>query len=440
MVVVGELAGWRRTHFAREVTPSLDGQGVTVFGWVGSVRRQGGITFLLLYDRTGELQVAVRRGAVPEPVVRVVEEVREHSSLGVRGVVRAIDKAPRGAEVVPEEVRVLSVPERQPPFKLFARRLPRIDKRLEVRAIDLRRPRARAIFQVRAEVLKAVRDFLDREGFLEVNTPKIIASATEGGAALFPLLYYDKEAFLTQSPQLFKEQLVMPFERVYEIGPAFRAEPSRTLEHISEFVSIDIEAAYLDYQGVMEVLDRLVHHVVNWVEERCQEELGLLEVDLDRVDGEFPRYTYEEVLELLRRKGLAIEWGEDLSSQALDLLGGELAGYYFITDWPTQAKPFYIAPRQDRPELSESFDFMKGGVELASGGTRISSKARLVERLEAQGLNPKSFEFHLRVFDYGMPPHAGWGLGLERFLMALLKVNNIREVTLYPRDQYHLTP
>ncbi|MEM4725520.1 MAG: amino acid--tRNA ligase-related protein, partial [Nitrososphaerales archaeon] len=241
------------------------------------------------------------------------------------------------------------------------------------------------------------------------------------------------------SPQLYKEQLVMAFEKVFEIGPAFRAEQSRTLEHLSEFISVDIEEAYVDYRDLMDRLESMIKWVVNVVSKKCANEFKTIGYKLEPLQG-FKRYTYDEVLNILAEHGCRLEWGEDLGSATLNALAKHNPSFYFIVDWPAQSKPFYIAPKDKNSKISESFDLMYGSLEVASGGTRVSSRKLLEKRLKEKGLNPKSFAYHLKIFDYGMPPHAGFGLGFERLLMALTGQSNIREVTYFPRDQRHLTP
>ncbi|OHE55954.1 MAG: aspartate--tRNA(Asn) ligase [Thaumarchaeota archaeon RBG_16_49_8] len=440
MVKIDELGDWRRTHRSVDLSPKLEGQQVTVMGWVSSIRRQGGIIFLILQDSEGVVQVTVKTGKTPEPVLKRVETLTPHSVVAVKGKVKAIDKAPNGAEVSPEEMRILNVATKTPPFSLFGGELPNIDKRLDIRSLELRRPKAQAIFRIRHTALAAIRDFLSSTGHLEVQTSKIIASATEGGASLFPVLYYDKEAFLVQSPQLYKEQLTMSFEKVFEIGPVFRAEPSRTLRHLAEIISIDVEEAYVSYTDVMETLEKLVHHTMKTVAEKCKSELKELGVEVEIPKLPFKRLTYTEVIDILHDAGDRTAWGEDISTAATKKISEIYPSFYFITDWPTDAKPFYIKPRTDKPEISESFDLMKGSLEISSGGTRLSSKKLLTKRLKEQGLKPRTFEYHLKLFDYGMPPHAGFGMGLDRLMMIITKEENIREVTLFPRDRLRLSP
>jgi aspartyl-tRNA synthetase len=273
-----------------------------------------------------------------------------------------------------------------------------------------------------------------------VYTPRIIISATEGGAALFPVAYFKREAFLAQSPQLYKEQLILDFEKVFEIGPFFRAEESHTRRHLSEFISIDIEEAFATAEDVMKVLEELICQVCRDVKKRCERELKILKHKVDVPKTPFKRVTYDEILEELAEEGVRIPWGEDIPTPAFRTLGKLHPYYYFLTDWPTKSKTFYIKPRDDNPDLCEGFDLMWHWIELASGGTRIHSKPLLIKRLKEQGLRSESMKYHLQAFDYGMPPHAGWAIGLARLVMALTGKRNIREVVLFPRDRFRLTP
>lgn len=434
------LGGWRRTHYSIQVTPEIDGKEVTVFGWVSSVRTQGGIVFVMLTDRDGSVQVTVNKGKASKATLERVEALKPHSSVAVRGRVKSMPKAPNGAEVVPEEVKILSVASEAPSFSVYGGETPSLDKRLDIRAVDLRRDRAQATFKIQRTVLASAREFLSGAGYLEVRTPKLISTATEGGASLFSVLYYNRPSFLAQSPQLYKEELVLPFEKVYEIGPVFRAEESRTQRHLSEITSIDIEEAFVDYHDAMDTLEALVRHVVASVKATCSKDMARLGRPPPEPPERFERLPYKEVVEGLAAQGEGLSWGDDLTGPATERLGKEHPAYYFVTDWPTSTKPFYIKPREDDPAVSESFDLMHGPLELASGGSRVSSKSLLVKRLKEQKLKPEAFEHHLKVFDYGMPPHAGFGLGLERLTMVLAGEENIREVALYPRDKLRLTP
>jgi nondiscriminating aspartyl-tRNA synthetase len=437
-----DLRNWRRTHYSTEIALSIGDAEVVIMGWVASVRDHGNIQFIILRDMRGEIQITVKKGECSDSLFQLAKEVKEHSSIGVRGKVRPQEKVPNGAEVVPIEIRAFSIAKKAAPFLVQSKTSTvGIDTRLDLRAVDLRRNYLGSIFSIRQTVLNSVRAFLLEQKFIEVNTPKMIATATEGGAALFPIFYYDREAFLAQSPQLYKEQLTMAFESVFEIGPIFRAEPSRTNRHLSEAISIDVERAFVDYNDVMSLLERMVVKIVDTIKEKNQDELKYLELQLPSMELPFSKYTYSDVIDRLQEAGERIQWGDDISPQIMkNIQHDRLNGFYFIIDWPTSTKPFYIKPSAVDSRVCESFDLMYGALEVSSGSTRINHKDQLVERMAKQGLKPEAFDYHLRIFDYGVPPHAGFGLGLERLIMALTKVENIRDTTLYPRDIDRLAP
>lgn len=435
-----DLEDWRRTHYSSQIKPDLNDDNVIVMGWVSSIRDHGNITFIMITDKDGEIQVTAKLDECGKILFDKIREVKEHSSIGVKGKVRMMQNAPNGAEVIPEEMKIFSIAKKVSPFQVHSRTVPNIDMRLDLRAIDLRRKVLRAVFNIRHNTLNAIREFLNKEGFIEVSTPKIIATATEGGAALFPIFYYDREAFLVQSPQLYKEQLTMAFEHVFEIGPIFRAEPSRTMRHLSEATSIDVEEIFVDYNDVINLLERMIVYIIEYVIKNKSEELEVLQNKIDKPSLPFPRYSYNELIELLKKEDERIEWGDDFSTDNLKKLGSIIQGYYFITDWPSISKPFYTKPKISDEKLCESFDLMYGELEISSGSSRINRKDKLLERMKKQGLNTEAFDYHLKVFDYGVPPHAGFGLGLERFLMTFTGVENIRDTTLYPRDKDRLAP
>jgi aspartyl-tRNA synthetase len=418
----------------------MDGQEVTLLGWVQEVRDLGALRFVILQDREGTVQVTVLKKKAPAEVVSKVDELQKRFSIGVKGLVKKTQMTARGLEVIPREVKVFGTAQAELPIDVTGKTPANLEVRLDARALDLCSEKNVAVFKVQHVATEAIRDFLFERGFLEVHTPRFIGSATEGGAALFTVDYFDRKAYLAQSPQLYKEQLVMSLEKVFEVGPFFRAEESHTRRHLSEFVSIDVEQAFVDAEDVMQLLEQLTHHVCKTVKEKCQRELATLKHNVKVPELPFVRLSYDEALADLKREGVEVPWGEDIPTPALRTLGKVHMSYYFITDWPTASKAFYIKPRDDKPEVSEGFDMMWRHVELVSGGTRIADKRLLINRLKEKGLNPDSFKFHLQAFDYGMPPHAGWAIGLERLTMVLTGKKNIREVTLYPRDRMRLTP
>jgi aspartyl-tRNA synthetase len=438
-VKVDPVGDWHRTHYSAEIKPEMDGQEVTLFGWVQEVRDLGALRFIIMQDREGTTQITVLRTKTAAEVLSKTDVLQRRYSIGVKGVVKKTDKTPRGIEVLPKEIRIFNTAATLP-IDICDKTFANIEACLDARALDLCKEKNIAVFKIQHTAVEAIRSYLFDKGFLEVHTPRIIASATEGGAELFPVNYFDRKAYLAQSPQLYKEELVMSLEKVFEIGPFFRAEESHTRRHLSEFVSIDVEEAFANAEGVMQLLEQVIQHVCRSVNEKCQKELATLEHRIKIPEIPFKRFTYSQILEDLKGEDVEIPWGEDIPTPAFRKIGKIHPHFYFIVDWPTKSKAFYIKPRDENPEISEGFDLMWRWVELVSGGTRIASKELLMERLKEKSLNPESFKHHLQTFDYGMPPHAGWAIGMERLTMMLTGKKNIREVTLYPRDKFRLTP
>ncbi|MEM0215536.1 MAG: aspartate--tRNA(Asn) ligase [Archaeoglobaceae archaeon] len=422
-----------------EITPEKDGEQVTVAGWVHEVRDLGGLVFIVLRDREGFIQITLPKKAVEREVFNRARKISRESVVRIEGVVKKEEKAPNGFEIIPKNLEVLNESLTPLPLEVTEKVPAELDTRLDNRFMDLRRPKVHAIFRIKSQIVRSIREFLYEEGFIEVQTPKIVSTATEGGTELFPISYFEKEAFLNQSPQLYKQILMSAgFEKVLEIGPIFRAEEHNTTRHLNEATSVDIEMSFTDHEGVMRILERLIAKVYIDVIEKCEKFLKILEVKLEVPEIPFPRITYSSALEIVS-KVQEIPWGEDLDLQALKTIGAEIGGFYFITEWPTKIKPFYVMPLEDA-RISKSFDLMYGYIELASGAQREHRYEKLLEAIKAKGLHPENFEFYLKAFRYGMPPHAGWGLGLERLTMAMLNLNNIREAMLFPRDRTRLSP
>jgi len=413
-----------------DIIPETD---VTVAGWVHELRDLGGITFLLLRDRDGIMQITMPKKKAPPELVERVRSISRESVVRVSGLVKAEPKAPQGYEIIPYEVELLSAAESPLPLDVTGKVPAELDTRLDVRFMDVRLPATRAIFFIRARVLNEVRAFLIARDFIEIQTPKMVATATEGGTQLFPISYFDREAFLNQSPQLYKQiMMAAGLERVFEVGPIFRAEEHDTRKHLNEVTSIDVEASFMDDREVMGLLEELIKHVYVAVAERCSVPLQALGVTLSIPNIPFRRITYAEAIEIVD-----IPWGDDLNTAAEKAVGEEIGEHYFVVDWPGELKPFYVQPRNN---LCYAFDLMHPRMELASGARRIHDYRLLSEQLAGKSLAPESFAFYLDAFRFGMPPHAGWGLGAERLLMTMLGLANIRESVLFPRDRRRITP
>ncbi len=422
------------------------GDDVTVAGWVHEVRDLGGIAFLILRDTTGKIQIKFEKDEMDDELVETGLDAARESVVQVSGAVEEEPRAPTGVEVTPESVEVISEADPELPLDPSGKVDADISTRLDNRTLDLRKDEVQAIFEVRAEILRAVREQFREFHCTEINTPKIVATGTEGGTELFPITYFGEEAFMNQSPQLFKQLIAgSNVERVFEIGPIFRAEEHNTPRHLNEATSIDFEGAFCGAHDAMDVAEGVTRAAYEAVAENCSEELETLGLtdDFELPDADFPRLTYEEAIERINATGDLDEqlvWGDDLSTEAERALGEDVGSHYFITEWPSEIKPFYIMDDADDEQLSTGFDMMHPRMELVSGGQREHRYDALVEGFEQQGLDPDQFEYYTKMFKYGMPPHAGFGLGGERLVMTMLGLDNIREAVLFPRDRQRLSP
>lgn len=439
--MIDSLGDWRRTHYSKRINPELSGEDIIIMGWIHEIRDLGGIIFLLLRDRDGFIQITAPSKKISQELLEEIRSLRKESVIAVKGMVQESSKAPGGYEIIPGKIKLLNESKLPLPLDTTDKVRAEIDTRLDSRYIDLRRPVKSAIFKIKSRMLHSVRNFLEQGEAIEINTPKLVASATEGGTELFPITYFEREAFLGQSPQLYKQMMMATgFDKVYEIAPIFRAEEHDTLRHLNEAISIDFEAAFCNQENVMNVLEALVHTALNDVNDHCSAELKTLEIDLKVPETPFDRVDYDEVVDIVNSKEVNMNHGEDLSRAAEKAMGEVMDNYYFITGWPTDIKPFYVMPDENDPTKSCAFDLMYKDLEISSGAQRVHQYDLLVERIKKQGLKPPSFERYLAAFEYGMPPHAGWGLGAERFTMCITGVNNVRETVLFPRDRRRLTP
>ena len=411
------------------------GQKITLGGWIEDLRRLGKMTFLTLRDSTGIIQIIVK-GDLNERL----GELNRQSVVAINGTVQDTKAKDFDFELKAEKITVLAKAIHPLPIDPIGRLESSIDNRLNARALDMRNQKTASIFKIRHHVLVSLRKTLIEKKFIEITTPKIIGSASEGGANLFNLDYFGKKAYLAQSPQLYKEQMVIGLERVFEISNFYRAEKSHTGRHLSEFTSVDIEAAFMDYTDVMDILEELITKVYKYVSDICKKEQEATKHQITTPSSPFQRITYSQVIDELNAADEKIDFGDDLPDSHLRIIGEKHPGFFFLTDWPMKLKPFYIRPKDEDESISRSFDLQYGHLELSSGGTRLHDPEILKSRLKEQGLDPAQFKDHLQAFDWGMQPHSGWGMGLDRLMTTLIGIDNVREAVLFPRDPDRLTP
>ncbi len=408
---------------------------VEVVGWVHDTRALGKIKFLLLRDITGIVQVTAVQRDVREDVFSNMDKFSRESVIYVKGKVVESKQAPGGKEIVPTEIfEFAHADELQIDVTDFSKT--ELPKRLDYRFLDLHRRKVQAIFKVQNTILQGYHEFMNKENAIEALFPSIIGSSSEGGTELFEAKYFEKKAFLSQSCQLYKQMLACSMEKVYAVFTVWRAEKHNTVRHLNEARQFDYEQAFANEFVVMDVLARCVQYIVKKVLEENQEELKLLEVEIKVPEVKY--MTFEDVAKEMKKHKVHVG-KDDLSGEAEKKLG-ELfpETIVFVHDWPLAGKPFYIMPKGENS--SAGFDAIYRGMEISSGGQRVHIPELLEERLKVKGLDPKDFKAYIDSFRFGAPPHAGWGLGVERLTMLILGLNNIREAVLFPRDRDRLTP
>lgn len=415
--------------------PQAIGDTVILSGWVHSRRDLGGIRFLLLRDRTGVVQCVF--GKVELPIAE--------SCVRVSGTVVESKKAPGGLEIQADALDVIAEATEPPPIEIPKEEWHvNPETLLEYRHVSLRSPKARAALKVQAELVRAFRDYLTRQDFTEIFTPKLVAAGAEGGAALFEVDYYGKRAYLAQSPQLYKQIMVGVYERVFETAPVYRAELSHTSRHLSEYLSLDVEMGFIrSEEDVMALEEDLLKTMMAHAAETCPGELALLGASAPGTSAAFPRITLLEARELVASRYGHQTSGKDLDPEAERLVGRWAkeehgSDFVFVTNYPQSARPFYTYPTDDG--LTRGFDLLFRGLEITSGGQRIHTHAMLVAELEKRKLDPEAFRGYLEVFKYGMPPHGGFAIGAERLTALLLGITNVRFARAFPRDGSRLQP
>jgi nondiscriminating aspartyl-tRNA synthetase len=418
---------------------SINGQPTTIEGWIHRRRQLAAITFLVIRDRSGLAQVVI----TDESTRAVVAELPEETVVRIQGPVIANSGAPGGLEITDPTVTALSDPALTPPLELWRPRLrEQMPARLDHAAVSWRHLSQRAVWQVAAASLAGFRHHLDDDGFTEIHTPKLVATSTETGANVFPVDYFGQKAFLAQSPQFYKQTMVGVFERVYEVGPVFRAEPHETARHLAEYVSLDAELGFIqDHRDVLTVLHSTLQAMLDAIHHRSPEALELTDASLPRLPDTMPVLHFRDALKLVgadpSEPDLAPEHERMLGHWAAEKHGSDFVA---VEGYPTKKRPFYTFPQPDDQQWTNSFDVLFRGLELVTGGQRRHNYADYVEALHDRGEETAPYASYLAAFQHGMPPHGGFAIGLERWTSRVLGLDNVRQATLFPRDRHRLTP
>ncbi|MBN1877929.1 MAG: aspartate--tRNA(Asn) ligase [Anaerolineae bacterium] len=420
------------------------GQKVKVAGWVHNLRKLGKVNFLTLRDVSGIVQVFLTKSEAAQ-----LDNVLPESVIEVQGVVAAEAQAPGGYEIHQPEIKALSRVSEGLPFSINQPELKaHLDTFLDYAPFGLRYPQKKALFRLSAGVMQGFRNYLDQQGFTEIATPKLVESATESGANVFAVNYFGRPAYLAQSPQFYKQIMVGVFEKVYEVAPVFRAEPHATSRHLNEYISLDVEVGFINnHLDVMALLSHVIRGIFTHLRANYTPELEALEVEMPLIPDVFPHIYFPDAQEFIYQHHQEDCRGEpDLAPQHERWLGEWAKQEYqsdflFVTGYPIEKRPFYTHPDPENPRYSNSFDLLFRGTELVTGGQRLHLYEDYQRALKKQGISDlQTFDGYLQAFRYGMPPHGGFAIGLERFLMQLTGASNLRETVLFPRDINRLSP
>lgn len=421
---------------------------VEIAGWIHDLRDIGGLKFIQLRDSTGIIQITVDKNTAPKDVLDSIKDISPETAVIVKGKVLENPKAKTGLELVPESFEVVSKSEKELPISVVEKKITTgLSKRLDWRSLDLRKLRQQAIFQVQSALLEGMQETLFKEGFTQVFTPCLMGVASESGAEVFPLIYFDREAFLRQDPQLHRQLTIAGgLKKVFDIGPAWRAEQSHTTKHLCEHRVCAVESAFIkDETDTMRIEETVIISALTKVNEKCKFELETLGIEIKIPKAPFPELRFPEIYEIIRKKGKEIEDGEDLDSEADKILWEyvkETYGceFYFLNRFPSSLKPFYVMKVDEEPEYARSVDLCFKGLELSSGGQREHRYEKIIEAIKSKGQSESETEWFAKFFKYGVPPHGGFAIGIERLTMSLLDIENIRDCTLFPRDPERLVP
>jgi asparaginyl-tRNA synthetase len=419
-----------------------EGEEVTIKGWLHNRRSSGKIHFLILRDGTGFIQAVMSKAAVGDELFKSADHLSQETSVIVTGTARADQRAPSGFEIDVKSLQVVGESHDYP----ITPKEHGVDYLLDRRHLWIRSERQQAILRVRHEVINAVRDFFNARGFILTDSPIFTPAACEGTTTLFPVEYFeDQKAYLTQSGQLYVEATAMALGKVYSFGPTFRAEKSKTRRHLTEFWMVEPEVAYAGLDDVMNLAEDLVVSVVARVLDKRRRELTVLERDLSKLESvqkPFPRMSYDDAVKLLQGKGLPIEWGGDFGGPDETMLSEQFDRPVMVHRYPAAVKAFYMKPDPERPELAMGVDVLapEGYGEIIGGGERLADLDLLLQRIKEHDLPQEAFEWYLDLRRYGTVPHGGFGMGIERVVSWICKLEHVRETIPYPRMLYRLYP
>lgn len=429
-----------RTHYSTEV-PKKDGEKVKVAGWIKNIRDIGKLKFLILRDKNGEIQITIKDTKIIEQVKSFTKE----SIVSVNGTVSVNKQAPDGREVIPERIELINKAEIPLPLDLGI--ASKLDTRLNWRCLDLRKPENLAIFKIQSKLIEGLLNYFQKKDFIFTFTPTLMGSPSESGADLFPVIFFNKEAYLRQDPMLHRQLMIISgFDKVFEIGPSWRAELSHTTRHLCEHRTCVAEISFItDETDIIKLEEDVIIHVLKTIKKGCSNELKILDKEIKIPEKPFPELRFPKLYEILEKFDKKIEFGEDYDWESEGLLWNYVkkkykTDFFFVNRFPFKAKPFYVMRVDDEPTWARSVDLIFKGAELSSGGQREHRYKNLIQNIKEKKMGLENLEWYTKFFKYGVPPHGGFSIGIERMTKQLLDLKNIREATLFSRDPERLIP
>ncbi len=423
-----------------------DDGNLELFGWAENVRNLGGIAFITLRDINGKYQITISKDTNLK-IFEKLSDIKVESVIKVKGKKKENPKAVNGYEIIPESLEILTVSEQPVPLNLSDKVQSSLDKEIDFRFLSLRKPNIAAIFKIQSTVSNALVKFFEDNGFYQIHSSKIISQATEGGANVFQILYFDRTAFLAQSPQFYKQMMMAAgFERVFEIGPVFRAEPHHDSRHLTEYTSVDLEMSFINsYEEVMTIMEKMMLRIFKEVKERNRADLELYGIELEEPKIPFPRITISEAGKILEKYGNKLKEDGDIDPEGERIMGKYMkekygSDFFFLTEFPWSIAQFYHMKKDGDSQVTNRADLIYKGLEITTLAQREHRYAILINQLKEKGLDPEKFRFYTDFFRYGVPPHGGSGTGLERIVKQMLNLENVAEATLLPRTPERLIP
>ena len=439
------LSGWKKDVYTKDILHLEEDREISIGGYVQNIRKFGNMCFIILRDNTGDCQITCIKDQIDKNEYAKISELTPETIIGVKGKIHKTTQTVRGVEIIPSKIEILSKAETPLPLEIYGRVKSEIDTRLTYRSLDLRTQTNNTIFFIRSKVIESAIEHLTKQGYIIVNTPCIIGATSESGSDMFEVQYFDKKIYLRQDPQLHRQLTIAGgFEKIVDIGPSWRAEPSHTTKHLCEHYGIAVEKAFIENEiDIMKIQEDLIICIFKKLKEDCSKQLDLLSISLDIPKKPFPEIRYPEIYDILKDMKKDIEYGEEHDEESQQLLANYVKQNYdseifFINRFPFKSKPFYVMRVDSEPIRARSIDMIYKNIELSSGGQREHRYNELMKNVIEK--NIKYISWFTDVFRYGVPPHGGFNIGIERLIFTILNLQNIRESVLFARDTERVIP